>query len=51
VLGLVLFAGFPFVLLTGSVLWDKVDWRLAAIHGGDWFLKLLVISLIIGLFR
>jgi hypothetical protein len=51
VLGLVLFAGFPFVLLTGSVLWDKVDWRLAAIHGGDWLLKLLVISLVVGLFR
>jgi len=51
VLGLVLFAGFPFVLLTGSVLWDKVDWRLAAIHGGDWLLKLLVICLIVGLFR
>ncbi|MEU0093319.1 DUF1761 domain-containing protein [Kribbella sp. NPDC006257] len=50
-LGLVLFAGFPFVLLTGSVLWDKVNWQLAAIHGGDWLLKLLVISLIIGLFR
>ena len=50
-LGLVLFAGFPFVLLTGSVLWDKVDWRLAAIHGGDWLLKLLVICVIVGLFR
>jgi hypothetical protein len=51
VLGLVLWVGFPFVLLSGSVLWDKVDWRLAATHAGDWLLKLLVISLIVGLFR
>jgi hypothetical protein len=51
VLGLVLWVGFPFVLLSGSVLWDKVDWRLAGIHAGDWLLKLLVISLIVGLFR
>ncbi|MDX6282553.1 MAG: hypothetical protein QOH03_3624 [Kribbellaceae bacterium] len=50
-LGLVLFAGFPFVLLTGSVIWDGVNPKLAAIHGGDWLLKLLVISLIVGLFR
>jgi hypothetical protein len=51
VLGLVLFVGFPFVLLTGSVIWDKVNPRLAAIHGGDWLLKLLVISVVVGLFR
>jgi hypothetical protein len=47
----VLWVGFPFVLLSGSVLWDNVDWRLATIHAGDWLLKLLVISLIVGLFR
>lgn len=51
VLGLALFAGFPFVLLTGSVIWDGVNPRLAAIHAGDWLLKLLVISLVVGLFR
>ena len=51
VLGLALFAGFPFVLLTGSVIWDGVKPQLAAIHAGDWLLKLLVISLVVGLFR
>jgi len=51
VLGLALFVGFPFVLLTGSVIWDGVNPKLAAIHAGDWLLKLLVISLIVGLFR
>jgi hypothetical protein len=50
-LGLALFVGFPFVLLTGSVIWDNVNWRLAAIHAGDWLLKLLVISVVVGLFR
>ncbi|MFI5734637.1 DUF1761 domain-containing protein [Kribbella sp. NPDC051587] len=50
-LGLALFLGFPFVLLTGSVIWDNVNWRLAAIHAGDWLLKLLVISVVVGLFR
>lgn len=50
-LGLALFAAFPLVLLTGSVIWDGVSWKLAAIHLGDWFVKLMVISLIVGLWR
>jgi hypothetical protein len=50
-LGVVLWIGFPLMLLSGSILWDSVSWKLAAIHGGDWFLKLLAISLIVGLWR
>jgi hypothetical protein len=46
-LGLALWVGFPAVLLAGSVLWDKVPVRLAAIHGGDWLVKLLVITTIV----
>jgi len=34
--GLFLWIGFPLVLLTGSVLWDAVPWKVAAIHAGDW---------------
>lgn len=50
-IGLILWAGFPFVLLTGSVLWDKVPRRLAAIHAGDWLVKLVLISAILGAWR
>lgn len=50
-LGLALWIGFPVVLLVGSVVWEKVPPLLAAIHSGDWLLKLLVISLIVTLWR
>src|SRR6267143_1642403 len=42
-LGLWLWLGFPVILLTGSMLWQNVPWRLAAIHSGDWLIKLLLI--------
>jgi hypothetical protein len=48
-LGLVLWAGFPAVLLSGAVLWEGVPWRRAALHAGDWLVKLLVVTVIIGL--
>ena len=50
-LGIVLWIGFPLMILSGSILWDQVPWKLAAIHVGDWLIKLLVISLIVGLWR
>jgi len=50
-LGLVMWIGFPVVLLLGSVIWEDVPWRLAATHAGDWLLKLLVISVIVGIWR
>lgn len=46
-LGLALWVGFPAVLLTGSVLHERVPWRLAAIHAGDWLVKLLLVAAII----
>jgi hypothetical protein len=48
-LGLALWAGFPFVLLTGSMIWDKVPTPTALLHAGDWLLKLVLISVIVGL--
>ena len=48
-LGLALWLGFPFVLLTGSMLWDKVPTATATLHAGDWLLKLVVISVLVGL--
>ncbi len=50
-LGLALWIGFPVVLLTGSVIWEKVPPQLAAIHSGDWLLKLLIITVIVTLWR
>jgi ABC-type glucose/galactose transport system permease subunit len=48
-LGLVLWTGFPLVLLTGSMMWDKVPTPTALLHAGDWLLKLVAISAIVGL--
>src|SRR3989442_3693831 len=45
--GVFLWIGFPLILLTGSVLWENVLWKVAAIHAGDWLVKMLVIPLIV----
>ena len=50
-MGLGLWIGFPVVLLAGSVLWDNVPWKVAAIHAGDWLVKLLAIPIIVMLWR
>lgn len=51
VLGLGLWAGFPVVLLAGSVFHEKVPWRLATLHAGDWLLKLLVVAAVVAAWR
>ena len=43
-----LWVAFPGVLLTGSVVHEKVPWQQAAIHGGDWLVKLLLVSAVVG---
>ena len=48
-LALVVWLGFPVVLLTGSMLWERVPLITAAIHAGDWLLKLLLVAVVIGL--
>jgi hypothetical protein len=40
-------AVFPVVILSGSVLHEKVPLALAGIHAGDWVVKLLVVSLLV----
>ena len=47
-LALVAWVGFPAVLLTGSVLWERVAPFTAAMHAGDWLLKLLLIGAVLG---
>jgi hypothetical protein len=50
-LGVTLWIGFPVVLWTGAIIWEKVSPRLAAIHAGDWLLKLLVIAVIVSVWK
>lgn len=50
-LGLWLWVGFPVVLLAGSVLHEHVPRKLAAIHAGDWLLKLLLMAVILSVWR
>jgi Protein of unknown function (DUF1761) len=50
-LALIAWIGFPLLLLTGSVMWENVPCKLAAIHAGDWLLKLLVMSIILSRWR
>jgi hypothetical protein len=44
-------AVFPVVILSGSVLHERVPVALAAIHAGDWVLKLLLVSLLVEVIR
>ena len=48
-LGLWLWIGFPVILLTGSMLWQNVPWQLAAIHAGDWLIKMILIPVAVAL--
>lgn len=50
-LGLLLWIGFPLVLLAGSAASDKVPLELVAIHGGDWLIKLLLIGAILAVWH
>jgi Protein of unknown function (DUF1761) len=43
---MILWLGFPFTLLSGSVLWQNVPSELALIHLGDWLVKILLMTLI-----
>jgi Protein of unknown function (DUF1761) len=49
--GFLVWLGFPFMILSGSVLWDRVPWKLAAIHVGDWFMKVLALTVILAVWR
>ncbi len=48
-LGTVLWIGFPLVLWTGAMLHERTPLRTAALHGGDWLVKLLALGLVAGL--
>jgi hypothetical protein len=50
-LGLALWTAFPFVLLTGSVIWENVRPGLAALHAGDWLAKLLLVAVVVSVWQ
>jgi hypothetical protein len=50
-LGLGLWFVFYFVQLTGAVLWDNKPWQLGMVHGGDWLMKMLVMSVLLSLWH
>jgi hypothetical protein len=50
-LALLLWFGFSAMMWVGAIMWEKTPWQIAAIHSGDWLLKTLLISAIIGVWR
>lgn len=49
VFGLVLWLGFPLVLWVGAIVHERTPWQLAALHGGDWLLKLVAAAVILSI--
>lgn len=50
-LGLALWAAFPLMLWVGAVMHEKSPVKLAAIHAGDWLVKLLVVAVVVSVWR
>lgn len=50
-LGLALWVGFPLVLWVGAVVHEHTPVGLAAIHAGDWLVKLLAVAALIGILQ
>src|SRR6266567_4930278 len=46
--GVLLWIGFAAMQWVGSILWEKVPFKMAAIHAGDWLVKIVLISVIVG---
>jgi hypothetical protein len=49
-LGFWAWLGFPVAMLVGASLWDDKPWLLSAIHAGDWFVKMLVMAVVVSRF-
>ncbi len=49
--GVVLWLGLAAMQWVGSMLWEKVPLKMAAIHAGDWLVKLVLIAVIVGVWR
>jgi hypothetical protein len=50
-LGLALWFAFYFVQLAGAILWDNRPWQLGLVHGGDWLMKMLFMSVVLSVWH
>ena len=50
-IGALLWVGLSAVQWVGSIMWEKVPLKMAAIHAGDWLVKLVLIAAIVGVWR
>ena len=50
-LALWLWFGFSGVMWVGAIMWEKTPWQVAAIHSGDWLLKIILIAVIVVVWR
>lgn len=50
-IGVLLWLGLSAVQWVGSIIWEKAPAKLAAIHAGDWLVKLVLITAIVGAWR
>ncbi len=50
-LGLWVWVGFQAMLLMGAVIHEKMPWMLYAIHAGDAFVRTLLMTVILGVWR
>lgn len=49
--GVLLWIGLSAMQWVGSIMWENVPVKMAAIHAGDWFVKLVLIAVIVGAWR
>ena len=49
--GVLLWIGLSVVQWVGSIMWENVPVKMAAIHAGDWLVKLVLIAVIVGVWR
>jgi hypothetical protein len=49
--GVLLWIGLSAIQWMGSIIWEKVPVKMAAIHAGDWLVKLVLIAVIVGVWR
>ena len=49
--GIFYWVTFPVVLIAGGVMWEGMKWQVAAIHAGEWLVKLLLVPIIVVLMQ
>jgi hypothetical protein len=49
--GILLWIGLAAMQWVGSILWENAPLKMAAIHAGDWLVKLVLIAVIVGVWR